>query len=143
MSGNQAPKRRKRRFENLRLPTRDARVGNKAYKSVNLLIVGFGDSPNHPGEIRGGSRCGPLAATSLVRNFEGIMAAAAAFLNPTYESPSRDEVLARYRRLREIGAMHCSRATAFLSADAVLRQSRRLGLDRDGPPRRTRIDDGP
>ena len=114
------------------MPTRDARVGNKAYKSVNLLIVGFGDSPNHPGEIRGGSRCGRLAATSLVRNFEGIMAAAAAFLNPTYESPSRDEVLARYRRLREIGAMHCSRATAFLSADAVLRQSRRLGLDRDG-----------
>jgi hypothetical protein len=71
--------------------------------------------------------------TALVRIFEAIVVAAATFLNPSSESPSRDEVLARYRRLREISTMHCSRATAFLSAEAVLRQSRRLGLARGGP----------
>ena len=61
------------------------------------------------------------------------MVAAATFPNPSCESPSRGEVLARYRRLREIGTMHFSRATAFLSAGAVLRQSRGLGLARVAP----------
>lgn len=41
---------------------------------------------------------------------------------------SRDEVLARYRRLREIGKLHHSKILDFLSRDAVLQQARRLGL---------------
>jgi hypothetical protein len=41
---------------------------------------------------------------------------------------SRDEVLARYRRLRAISAHHHSEALKFLSGDAILHQARRLGL---------------
>ena len=61
------------------------------------------------------------------------MVATAALLKPTSESPSRGELLTRYRRLREISTIHRSRATAVLSADAILRQSRRLGLAPCGP----------
>ncbi len=43
-------------------------------------------------------------------------------------SPSRDEVLARYRRLREIGKRHNHNAMAFLAKDAILDHARRLGL---------------
>ncbi|HJR20402.1 MAG TPA: hypothetical protein VJ822_02200, partial [Dongiaceae bacterium] len=43
-------------------------------------------------------------------------------------SVSRDQVLARYRRLRELGKQHHSKALDFLSRDAVLQQARRLGL---------------
>jgi len=57
----------------------------------------------------------------------------AALLKPTSESPSRGELLTRYRRLREISTIHRSRATAVLSADAILRQSRSLGLAPGGP----------
>ena len=42
-------------------------------------------------------------------------------------SPSRADVLARYRRLREIALMHQCKAMAFLSGDAILHHSRRLG----------------
>ncbi|NJO34219.1 MAG: hypothetical protein HC869_14900 [Rhodospirillales bacterium] len=41
---------------------------------------------------------------------------------------SRKEVLARYRRLREIGKQHHSAVMSFLSQDAILQQGRRLGL---------------
>jgi hypothetical protein len=41
---------------------------------------------------------------------------------------SRAEVLARYRRLREIGMQHHSRVMKFLSTEAILQQARRLGL---------------
>ena len=43
-------------------------------------------------------------------------------------APSRDEVLARYRHLREIGKQHHSKVLDFLSEDAVLRHARKLGL---------------
>lgn len=43
-------------------------------------------------------------------------------------TPSRDEVLARYRHLREISERHHSKALDFLSADAMLQHARRLGL---------------
>lgn len=43
-------------------------------------------------------------------------------------SPGRGEVLARYRHLREISARHHSKAMDFLSAGAVLRHARRMGL---------------
>ena len=43
---------------------------------------------------------------------------------------SRDEVLARYRRLREIGKLHHSNAMAFVAGDAILQHGRRLGLAR-------------
>ncbi len=43
-------------------------------------------------------------------------------------SVSRDQVLARYRHLRELGKQHHSKAIDFLSRDAVLQQARRLGL---------------
>ncbi len=43
---------------------------------------------------------------------------------------SRDEVLARYRQLREISRRHHHEILASMSSDAVLRQARRLGLAR-------------
>ena len=43
-------------------------------------------------------------------------------------TPSRGEVLARYRRLREISTRHHSEALGFVSADAMLHHARRLGL---------------
>ena len=45
-------------------------------------------------------------------------------------SPSRGEVLARYRQLREISKQHISDAMKFLSPDAILYHARRLGLAR-------------
>ena len=42
--------------------------------------------------------------------------------------PSRDEVLARYRHLREISKRHHSEALNLVSQDAILRHARRLGL---------------
>jgi hypothetical protein len=44
--------------------------------------------------------------------------------------PSRDEVLMRYRQLRQISQRHCSEVTKFMSPDAVLHQARRLGMMR-------------
>jgi len=43
---------------------------------------------------------------------------------------SRDEVLARYRRLREINKRHHHEILKFISGDALLHQARRLGLAR-------------
>ena len=42
--------------------------------------------------------------------------------------PSRAEVLARYRHLREVSKQHHCEAMNFLSDDAVLHHARRLGL---------------
>jgi hypothetical protein len=42
--------------------------------------------------------------------------------------PSRNEVLARYRRLREISKRHHHEVLKFISGDAILRQAHRLGL---------------
>jgi hypothetical protein len=42
--------------------------------------------------------------------------------------PSRGEVLARYRHVREIGKRHHSAALKLLSRDAILHHARRLGL---------------
>ena len=44
--------------------------------------------------------------------------------------PSRDDVLARYRQLREISVRHHHEILKFISGDALLRQARRLGLAR-------------
>ena len=52
-------------------------------------------------------------------------------------APSRSEVLARYRRLREISGRHQQEAVNLVSQDAVWYQARRLGLA-DG---RTLFDD--
>jgi hypothetical protein len=41
---------------------------------------------------------------------------------------SRDQVLARYRRLREISKDHHHESLKFISGDALLHQARRLGL---------------
>jgi len=43
-------------------------------------------------------------------------------------SPSRGEVLARYRHLRQICKVHHSDALKLVSRDAILHQARRLGL---------------
>lgn len=43
-------------------------------------------------------------------------------------APSRDDVLARYRHLREISKRHHSKVLSFLPRNAVLDQARRLGL---------------
>jgi hypothetical protein len=50
-----------------------------------------------------------------------------AFYDPA-AAVSRDEVLGRYRHLREITKRHHSEALNFLSKDAILHQARRLGL---------------
>ena len=42
--------------------------------------------------------------------------------------PSRDQVLARYRTLREISKRHHHEVLKLISGDALLRQARRLGL---------------
>src|SRR6266850_221434 len=42
--------------------------------------------------------------------------------------PSRDQVLARYRALREISKRHHHEVLKLISGDALLRQARRLGL---------------
>jgi hypothetical protein len=42
--------------------------------------------------------------------------------------PSREEVLARYCRLREISKHHHSQVLNFISQDAILQHARRLGL---------------
>ena len=60
-----------------------------------------------------------MAAAVALREKTPSRAAAAA---------SRDEVLARYRRLRDISKRHHSKAMDFLSRDALLHQARRLGL---------------
>jgi hypothetical protein len=44
------------------------------------------------------------------------------------QSPSRGEVLARYRKMREISKRHNSKIVRFLSRNAILHQARRLGL---------------
>ena len=49
-------------------------------------------------------------------------------VEPQASSPSRSEVLARYRHLREISKRHLSDAMKFLSRDAILHHARRLGL---------------
>ena len=43
-------------------------------------------------------------------------------------TPSRGDVLARYRRMREISKRHNCNVMKFLSKDAILHQARRLGL---------------
>jgi hypothetical protein len=43
-------------------------------------------------------------------------------------APSRSEVLARYRHLREISKRHLADTMKFLSPDAILHHARRLGL---------------
>jgi hypothetical protein len=61
-----------------------------------------------------------------------MTAAVAKREEPTLEADStpwsRGEVLARYRRLREISGRHQQEAVNLLSEDAVLQQARRLGL---------------
>jgi hypothetical protein len=44
--------------------------------------------------------------------------------------PSRSDVLARYRHLRDISKRHASAVLKFLSGDAIFHQARRLGLAR-------------
>ena len=72
------------------------------------------------------------AAADPGRSFEVIMAAVALQKEKIFEQqappPSRGEVLARYRDLREISKRHHSSALDFLSGDAVLHRARRLGL---------------
>lgn len=41
---------------------------------------------------------------------------------------SRDQVLARYRQLREVGKRHHEGVLKFVSTDSILRHARRLGL---------------
>jgi hypothetical protein len=61
------------------------------------------------------------------------MAAAVAFrkentVEQQESPPSRGEVLARYRHLREISKQHHSQIMKLLSRDAILHNARRLGL---------------
>jgi hypothetical protein len=88
--------------------------------------------------IRNGGRTAPAPLSRDARRrpgakFETIMIAAAALreetvFDPQAPSPSRDEALARYRRLREISVRHHANALDFMAKDAVLDHARRLGL---------------
>jgi hypothetical protein len=67
------------------------------------------------------------------RSVEVIMGAAVGLrkdnsIEPQAPPPSRGEVLARYRHLREIGKRHHSDAMKYLSQDTILHHARRLGL---------------
>jgi hypothetical protein len=61
-----------------------------------------------------------------------MVAAVALFQHNTLENRtaplSRGEVLARYRRLREISKRHHGKVLNFISGDAILYHARRLGL---------------
>jgi hypothetical protein len=62
---------------------------------------------------------------------EVVMIASAALQNPVGQeepTPSRNEVLARYRHLREISKQHHFAIMKLISRDAVLRHARGLGL---------------
>jgi hypothetical protein len=67
------------------------------------------------------------------RSMEVVMVAAVGLrkensVEPQAPPPSRGEVLARYRHLREISKRHLSDAMKFLSGDAIVHHARRLGL---------------
>jgi hypothetical protein len=67
------------------------------------------------------------------RNLEVVMVASAALRNVNAgdqqeQFPSRDEVLARYRHLREISMQHHFAIMKLISRDAMLRHARGLGL---------------
>ncbi len=57
-----------------------------------------------------------------------MVAAAALREENAVAAMSRDEVMARYRTLREISKQHHAKVLDFLSPDAILHQGRRLGL---------------
>jgi len=57
-----------------------------------------------------------------------MVAAAALREENAVAAMSRDEVMARYRTLREISKQHHAKVLDFLSQDAILHQGRRLGL---------------
>jgi hypothetical protein len=50
------------------------------------------------------------------------------FVDQTAPLPNREEVLARYFRLREIGKLHHNDVVKFLTKDAIVHHARRLGL---------------
>ena len=50
------------------------------------------------------------------------------FVDQTARPPNREEVLARYFRLREIGKQHHNDVVKFLTKDAIVHHARRLGL---------------
>jgi hypothetical protein len=60
--------------------------------------------------------------------FSAMIASAALQNEGSWKSPSRADLLARYRRLREIAMIHQCRAMAFVSRDAMLHHARRLGM---------------
>jgi hypothetical protein len=65
------------------------------------------------------------------RNWEVVMAASDPYRDPVdHQEPAlnRKEVLARYRRLREISKQHHLAIMKLLSRDALLRHARSLGL---------------
>jgi hypothetical protein len=68
-----------------------------------------------------GKREGPMITTAAVFRQDNSMVKSALSL-------SRAELLARYRRYREIGKQHHSALLKFLSEDAIMIQARRLGL---------------
>jgi hypothetical protein len=74
------------------------------------------------------------SASAVPRSsFEVIVIAAVALRKEnTFEqqapSPSRSEVLARYRHLREISKRHNANVMGYLGKDAILHHARRLGL---------------
>jgi hypothetical protein len=79
-------------------------------------------------------RAPPLMRLRLRQDVESPMALALrndnALAIDVAESSSREEVLARYRHLREISKQHLHEILECISADAFLHQARRLGLAR-------------
>jgi hypothetical protein len=70
---------------------------------------------------------GPDPAADLVKPSRASFLVMALQEEASSKSPNRADVLARYRRLREIAMMQQCKAMAFLSGDAILHHARRLG----------------
>jgi len=100
-----------------------------ALKRGSMVLA---NSPNQSAGLRADAAplCNPQRRP-VVETWRVIMPAALrkeSLFEHQAPTPSRGEVIARYRKLREISKQHHSKALDFLSQATILHQARRLGL---------------
>jgi len=107
----------------------DCAAGGATHKTVNFGNFRFPQfrESAYPTKSHAARRYRAMSA------FGGAMSNAAAFREETFvdqtaRPPNREEVLARYFRLREIGKLHHNDVAKFLTKDAIVHHARRLGL---------------
>jgi len=107
----------------------DCAAGGATHKTVNFGNFRFPQfrESAYPTKSHAARRYRAMSA------FGGAMSNAAAFREETFvdqtaRPPNREEVLARYFRLREIGKLHHNDVVKFLTKDAIVHHARRLGL---------------